>query len=308
MTTILITGGTGLVGNALTKALLSKGYSVIILTRQKDKQSTVPNLSYAHWDIDNMTIDELAFTQVTYIIHLAGAGVADERWTKKRKQEIVDSRVKSGQLLVQTLRNIPNKVQAIISASAIGWYGADPIVPNSNPFTEDQKSATDFLGTTCKLWEESTIPLKEIDKRLVHIRIGIVLSKNGGALKEFIKPQKFGVAAILGNGKQVISWIHIDDLVNIFISAIENETMQGAYNAVAPNPVSNKALTIALAKARDKFYIPIHVPSFVLKIVLGEMSVEVLKSATVSAEKLLATGFQFTYNRIEEALRKETTS
>lgn len=307
MTTILITGGTGLVGNALTKALLSKGYSVIILTRQKDKQSTVPNLSYAHWDIDNMVIDELAFTQVTHIIHLAGAGVADKRWTKKRKQEIVDSRVKSGQLLVQTLRNIPNKVQAIISASAIGWYGADPLVPNPNPFTEDQKSATDFLGTTCKLWEESTIPLKEIDKRLVHIRIGIVLSKNGGALKEFIKPQKFGVAAILGNGKQVISWIHIDDLVNIFISAIENETMQGAYNAVAPNPVSNKALTIALAKARDKFYIPIHVPSFVLKIVLGEMSVEVLKSATVSAEKLLATGFQFTYNRIEEALRKETT-
>ena len=307
MTTILITGGTGLVGNALTKALLSKGYSVIILTRQKDKQSTVPNLSYAHWDIDNMVIDELAFTQVTHIIHLAGAGVADKRWTKKRKQEIVDSRVKSGQLLVQTLRNIPNKVQAIISASAIGWYGADPIVPNPNPFTEDQKSATDFLGTTCKLWEESTIPLKEIDKRLVHIRIGIVLSKNGGALKEFIKPQKFGVAAILGNGKQVISWIHIDDLVQLFITSIEKETMQGAYNAVAPNPVSNKALTIALAKARDKFYIPIHVPSFVLKIVLGEMSVEVLKSATVSAEKLLATGFQFTYNRIEEALRKETT-
>ena len=308
MTTILITGGTGLVGNALTKALLSKGYSVIILTRQKDKQSTVPNLSYAHWDIDSMYIDGQIFEQVTHIIHLAGAGVADKRWTKKRKQEIVDSRVKSGQLLVQTLRNIPNKVQAIISASAIGWYGADPLVPNPNPFTEDQKSATDFLGTTCKLWEESTIPLKEIDKRLVHIRIGIVLSKNGGALKEFIKPQKFGVAAILGNGKQVISWIHIDDLVQLFITSIEKETMQGAYNAVAPNPVSNKALTIALAKARDKFYIPIHVPSFVLKIVLGEMSVEVLKSATVSAEKLLATGFQFTYNRIEEALRKETTS
>ena len=145
-------------------------------------------------------------------------------------------------------------------------------------------------------------------KRLVHIRIGIVLSKDGGALKEFIKPQKFGIAAILGSGKQIISWIHINDLVNIFITAIENETMQGVYNAVAPNPVSNKELTIALAKARDKFYIPVHIPSFLLKLVLGEMSVEVLKSATVSAEKILATGFQFNYARIEDALQKETAS
>ena len=308
MTTILITGGTGLVGNALTKALLSKGYSVIILTRQKDKQSAVPTLSYAHWDIDNMTIDEQAFAQVTHVIHLAGAGVADKRWAKKRKQEIIDSRVKSGQLLVQSLKTIPNKVQGFISASAIGWYGTDSKVPNPNPFTEGNKAATDFLGSTCKLWEESTKPVAEMGKRLVHIRIGIVLSKDGGALKEFIKPQKFGIAAILGNGKQVISWIDIDDLVNIFITAIENETMQGVYNAVAPNPVSNKELTIALAKARDKFYIPVHIPSFLLKLVLGEMSVEVLKSATVSAEKILATGFQFNYARIEDALQKETAS
>lgn len=308
MNTILITGGTGLVGNALTKALLSKGYSVIILTRQKDKQSSIPNLSYAHWDINNMTIDEQAFEQVTHIIHLAGAGVADKRWTKKRKQEIIDSRVKSGELLVQSLKTIPNKVQALISASAIGWYGADPEVPNPNPFKEDDKAATDFLGSTCKLWEESTKPVGEMGKRLVHIRIGIVLSKYGGALKEFIKPQKFGIAAILGNGKQIISWIHIGDLVNIFITAIENETMQGAYNAVAPTPVSNKELTIALAKARGKFYIPVHIPSFLLKIVLGEMSIEVLKSATVSGEKILATGIQFNYNKIEDALQKETTS
>jgi len=308
MTTILITGGTGLVGNALTRVLLSKGYSVIVLTRQKDKQSTVPNLSYAHWDIDNMVIDEQAFAQVTHIIHLAGAGVADERWTKKRKQEIIDSRVKSGQLLVQSLKAIPNKVQSFISASAIGWYGADLEVPNPNPFKEDDKPANDFLGRACQLWEESTKPVGEMGKRLAHIRIGIVLSKNGGALKEFIKPQKFGVAAILGNGKQIISWIHIDDLVNIFITAIENETIQGTYNAVAPNPVSNKELTIALAKARGKFYIPVHIPSFLLKLVLGEMSVEVLKSTTVSAEKLLATGFQFNNDNIEDALRKETAS
>ncbi|MEO5946766.1 MAG: TIGR01777 family oxidoreductase [Chitinophagaceae bacterium] len=308
MNTILITGGTGLVGNALTKALISKGYSVIILTRQKDKQSTVPNLSYGHWDIGKMVIDKQAFAQVTHIIHLAGAGVADKRWTKKRKQEIIDSRVKSGELLVQCLKNIPNKVQALISASAIGWYGADPEVPNPNPFKENDKPAPDFLGTACKIWEESTKSVAEMGKRLVHIRIGIVLSNSGGALKEFMKPQQFGIAAILGNGKQVISWIHLDDLVQLFIKSIEDETMLGAYNAVAPNPVSNKELTITLATARDKFYIPVYIPSFLLKIVLGEMSVEVLKSATVSAEKLLATGFQFNYLEIESALRKETVS
>lgn len=308
MNTILITGGTGLVGNALTKALLSKGYSVIILTRQKDKQSTVPNLSFAHWDIENMTIDELVFAQVSYIIHLAGAGIADKRWTEKRKQEIIDSRVNSGKLLVQSLKNIPNKVQAVISASAIGWYGADPELPNPNPFKEDDKPGADFLGTTCKLWEESTKPVIEMGIRLMHVRTGIVLSKNGGALKEFIMPLKFGVAAILGNGKQVISWIHIDDLVSVFITAINDEKMKGAYNAVAPHPVSNKALTLALAKARGKFYLPVHIPSFLLKLIVGEMSVEVLKSATVSAGKLLATGFQFNYNNIEGALQQETVS
>lgn len=308
MNTILITGGTGLVGNVLTKALLSKGYSVIILTRQKDKQSTVPNLSYAYWDINTMVIDQHVFAEVTHIIHLAGAGVADKRWTKKRKQEIIDSRVKSGQLLVQCLKDIPNKVQALISASAIGWYGADPEVPNPHAFKENDKPATEFLGRACKLWEESTKPVIELGIRLVHVRIGIVLSKNGGALKEFMKPQQFGIGAILGNGKQIISWIHIDDLVQIFIEAVEDATMQGAYNAVAPNPVSNKELTIALATARGKFYIPVHVPSIILKVVLGEMSEEVLKSATVSAEKILATGFQFIYDRIEDALQKETTS
>ncbi|MGB3154499.1 MAG: TIGR01777 family oxidoreductase, partial [Chitinophagaceae bacterium] len=232
----------------------------------------------------------------------AGAGVADKRWTKKRKQEIVDSRVKSCKLLADSLKTIPNKVKAVVSASAIGWYGPDPTLPNPTPFVEGDPVDDSFLGSTCRQWEESIEPVTQSGKRLVKLRIGIVLSKDGGALKEFIKPLKFGVAAILGSGKQIISWIHINDLVRLFIMAMENETWQGTYNAVAPNPVSNKELTLQLAKSRKKFFIPIHVPTFVLKIMLGEMSVEILKSATVSSKKIQEAGFQYTFPVIKDAL------
>lgn len=302
MQTVLITGGTGLVGKALGQALLKKGYSVIVLSRDATKESNIANLSYASWNVAAQKIDERAVTNADFIIHLAGAGVADKRWTKKRKQEIIDSRVQSSKLLVDSLKNIPNKVKAIISASAIGWYGADAAIPNPQPFTESNLADSAFLGTTCRQWEESINPVTETGKRLVKLRIGIVLSKEGGALKEFIKPLQFGLATILGSGKQIISWIHIDDMVQLFITAIENENMKGVYNAVAPNPVSNKELIIQLAKARHKFYIPMRVPAFVLKLMLGEMSVEILKSATVSAEKTLHSGFSFSYAALTPAL------
>ena len=190
----------------------------------------------------------------------------------------------------------------MVSASAIGWYGPDRILPNPTPFAESDPADESFLGSTCRQWEESIEPVTQSGKRLVKLRIGIVLSKDGGALKEFIKPLKFGVAAILGSGKQIISWIHIDDLVQLFITAMEIETWQGTYNAVAPNPVSNKELTLQLAKSRKKFFIPIHVPTFILKIMLGEMSVEILKSATVSSQKVQKAGFQFSFPTIKDAL------
>ncbi len=265
--TVLITGGTGLVGKALTKALLAKGYEVIVLSRAtSNSQKSVAGLSYAQWDINEQTIDAAAVAKADYIVHLAGAGVADKRWSQKRKEEIVSSRVKSGELLVKALKETDNKVKAVISASAIGWYGPDPVIPNPNPFSEADAPANDFLGNTCRQWEASTEAIKALDKRVVIFRIGIVLSKDGGTLKEFIKPLRFGTAAILGNGKQIISWIHIDDLVGLYINAIENETLNGTYNAVTPSPVSNKQLTLALAKQRNgRWYIPIPVPGFVLK-------------------------------------------
>ncbi len=223
MTTILITGGTGMIGKALTHELLEKNYQVIILSRQAtQRQPEATNLSFATWDVGSQTIDNDAISKADYIIHLAGAGVADKRWTKKRKQEIINSRVKSGELLVKSLQDIPNKIKAVISASAIGWYGADTVIPDPKPFREDDPHDGSFLGETCKQWEDSIEPLRKLGKRLVKLRTGIVLSNEGGALKEFKGPLRWGVAAILGDGKQVISWIHIDDLVRLYLAAIED--------------------------------------------------------------------------------------
>lgn len=308
MFTVLITGGTGMIGKALTKALLEKNYKVVILSRDNNSMvnstASTGNIRYAEWNIEKQTIDEGAISEADYIIHLAGAGVADKRWSEKRKAEIVSSRIESGRLLSDSLKKIPNKVKAVISASAIGWYGADPVIPNSKPYEENFPADDQFLGKTCQQWEESIEPINQLGKRLVKLRIGIVLSNSGGALVEFKKPLQFGVAAILGTGKQIISWIHIDDLVKLFIAALENENLNGVYNAVAPNPVSNKELTIHLAKIKKgRFFIPMNVPSFVLKLLLGEMSVEVLKSATVSCEKIQQTGFEFQFPTIENALK-----
>lgn len=304
MKKIIIAGGTGLVGSQLSQMLLQKGYEIIILTRKLPQGQKQPGntANYALWDIEKGTIDKNALAGADYIINLAGAAVAEKRWTSARKQEIVDSRVKSCNLLVKALEETENKIKAVLCASAAGYYGADKPGQSARGFTETDPPATDFLGETCRLWEESIEPVAGLGKRLVKFRIGIVLSNKGGALIAFKKPLDFGVATILGNGKQVISWIHIEDLCSLFIHALENETLSGAYNAVAPNPVSNKTLITTLAQVRAKFYLPIPVPVFALKIVMGEMSAEVLKSATVSSVKAEHTGFHFTYPDIKVAL------
>jgi len=305
MNTVLLTGGTGLVGRSLTRHLIAKGYKVIILTR-KLPAAAKEQVEYAVWDITSNTINLQAIQKADYIIHLAGAGVVDKRWTDAYKKEIRNSRTQSSALLVATLQNNTNKVKAVISASAIGWYGADAIsAGKQHHFLETDKAAAGFLGETCKLWEESIEPVQQLGIRLVKLRTGIVLSNDGGALAEFKKPIKLGIAGILGNGKQIVSWIHIDDLCRMFIASIENDLMSGSYNAVAPEPVSNKTLTLELAKKmKGKFFIPVHVPAFVLQIMLGESSVEVLKSTTVSSEKIRQTGFTFLYPDIENALQQ----
>lgn len=303
MATVLITGGTGMVGKHLTQLLVVKGYEVIIVSRSATKNRPHAKVSYAMWDIEKQEIDAQAIAKADHIIHLAGAGVADKKWTTERKQEIKESRTKSSATIVTALQQLPNNVQTVVSASAIGWYGADTPESLAKGFTENAPADSEFLGETCRLWEQSIEPVSQLGKRLVKLRIGIVLSNDGGALAEFKKPLQFGIAGILGNGKQVVSWIHIEDLCRLFVSAIENLGLRGVYNAVSGNPVTNKQLTIALAKiTRSSFYIPMHVPTFVLKMMLGELSVEVLKSATVSNKKIQDAGFKYTYPTIKEAL------
>jgi len=316
MATVLITGGTGFIGTALTKALLDAGYDVIILTRNR---SAIPNPSgrarYAMWNIQEQTIDKEAISKADHIIHLAGANVGEKRWTEKRKKEILESRTKSSELIIKALKDYPHNIKTVVTASGISWYGPDPNPSprsgkgDNNSFVETDPAYDDFLGTTCQQWEENIESVTSLGIRLIKLRTGIVLGNEGGALKEFKKPLRFGIATILGNGKQIMSWIHIDDLVRLYIYALENEKMNGVYNAVAPHPVSNKTLILRLAKiSRGKFFIPIYVPSFILEIVLGEMSIEVLKSATVSCEKIKEAGFIFLHPGITSAIRKQGAS
>ncbi|MFL9482592.1 TIGR01777 family oxidoreductase [Chitinophagaceae bacterium LWZ2-11] len=303
MRTILITGGTGMVGKQLTQLLLAKGYRVIILTRnikdKKNKESSA--LQYALWNVEQQTIDRDAIIAADAIIHLAGENVAEQRWTDKRKQEIVNSRTQSSSLLVKALQEIPNNIHVVVSASAIGWYGEDK--PGVISFTEDMPHDNSFLGTTCEAWEKSIEPVVNMDKRLVKLRTGIVLDKAGGVIKEFKKPLHFRVAGVLGKGDQIMSWIHVDDLCRMYVYALEQSEIRGVYNAVAPNPVSNRALTLAIAnRMYGNVYLPLHIPVFILKVMLGEMSIEVLKGTTVSCNKILEAGFTFQFTNVNDAV------
>ena len=305
MATILITGGTGMVGRQLSKILSEANHRVIIITR-KVPQAVAQNVfpySYSLWNPEKCWMEASAIHQADYIIHLAGAGVADERWTKKRKEEILQSRVQGCKTLVKALTQIPNQVKGVFSASAIGWYGPDTDESRAKGFTENYPADCAFLGDTCRQWEESMLPVAALQKRLAIFRIGIVLDKSGGALPEFLQSLYFRVAAVLGRGQQVISWIHLHDLCRMFLFAIENDSVSGVYNAVAPQPISNRELNNQLGKyLYGKGFLSMPVPAWVLQIMLGEMSIEVLKSATVSAQKIQEAGFQFLYPSIQQAI------
>ena len=304
MPVVLISGGTGLIGSALTNHLIERDYEVVILSRQKNKASSNPKITYSFWNVEQQIIDPQIVQKADHIIHLAGAGVMDKKWTSDYKKTILESRTKSAELIINCLKENSQNLKTFVSASAIGWYGEDSKpLERKEGFIETDLPEQDFLGETCLLWEAGVEPVSGLGIRLVKLRTGIVLSNKGGAFKEYKGPLNFGVAPILGNGKQVVSWIHIDDLCRMYCEAIENNYLHGSFNAVAPEPVSQKTLILTLGqKMRNKFFIPIYVPAFILKLVFGKRSIEILKSATVSDKKIKAMGFTFLYPTIESAI------
>lgn len=291
---ILITGGSGLVGGKLSKLLANDGHEIIHLSRSVTGKEKF--LTYS-WDIKNKHIDENAFYGITHIIHLAGAGVADEKWTAARKKAITDSRVDSTKLLYEYVKKLDLKLDAYITASAIGIY------PYSSKEWMDEKSnyANTFLADVVKEWEASADLFEPITK-VAKVRIGVVLAKEGGALKEISKPIRLFAGAPLGSGDQYTSWIHVEDLINIFKFVIDNELV-GAYNAVAPEPVTNAKLTKAIAKAIQRPLILPNVPSFVMKLILGEMSEMILNGIKVSPAKIQTAGYNFAFTDVDHAVK-----
>lgn len=293
---VLITGGTGLVGSRLTELLLKKGYEVAYLSRRKEQ---IPNVKVYQWDIAKGYIEDGAVESADYIVHLAGAGIADKRWSESRKKEIIDSRIRPVDLLKDKLTK-SNKLKAFVSASAIGFYGGDT---GEERIEENHAAGNDFLAECTKLWEKSADKIATLGIRTAKIRVGIVLSEKGGALPKLVQPIRLGFGAALGSGKQWMSWIHIDDLCNVFIKAIEDESMNGAYNAVAPNPVTNLEITKMAAKVLKKpFWLP-NVPSFVLKLIFGEMAVVVLGGSYVLNKRIAETDFRYQFTDVESALQ-----
>ncbi len=293
---VLITGGTGTIGSSLTTKLVEAGMEVVHLSRKENKTGTVKALK---WDLKNNFLAEDALEGVHSIVHLAGAGVADKRWTASYKKEILDSRIKSTDLLYTALKTRQHEVKSFLSASAIGIY------PNDNresPYTETDANGTNYLAEVTKAWEDEVDKVESLGIRVAKLRIGIVLSEYGGALEKMTTPIKYGVGAALGTGKQYLSWIHQQDLVNMFAFLIQNEDLSGVYNAVGPKPNTNKEITKSIASTLNKVYFLPNIPGFLLKIILGDMATMVLGGAKVSSQKIENAGFEFKYRELEDAL------
>lgn len=297
MEIVLISGGTGLVGTRLSHLLKEKGYQVNILSRSENNDSTYKTYK---WDVKKNMIDPEAIKTADYIIHLAGAGIADKRWTVERKKEIIDSRVKSADLLFNAVKSNLNHVKAFISASGVGNYGA---ITTQHIFVESDPSHDDFLGKTCALWEASAHQFETLGIRTVLLRTGVVLSKEGGALAKLKTPVQLGIGSALGMGDQYVPWIHLDDLCEMYIKSIEDTQMSGAYNAVVPEHITNEQLSKSIAEELHKpFFFP-KVPEFAMELLMGEMSHIILEGSRVSSEKIQKTGFQFQFPTIKSALK-----
>lgn len=283
-----------MIGKKLVPALLQKGYKVSMLSRHaKPLQDTRVFL----WNVENQTIDTGCFEGVTAIIHLAGENIAGAKWTEKRKKQIIESRVKSTELLYHGMAQVKNDVSTFISASAVGYYGDR----NDEPLVETSENGKGFLASTCAQWEAAVDQGSKAGLRIVKLRTGFILDKHDGGLPVMAKPIQFWLAAPLGSGKQWVPWIHLTDMVNMYIHTLENP-LTGTFNACAPSPVTNRTLTKELAEALHRPVWPLSVPAPVIKAIIGEMSEVVLTSTNTSAQKMLDAGFRFKFNLLQDAL------
>lgn len=293
-TKILITGASGLVGTKISYSLQERGYEVSHLSRSVNGKSDFPVFK---WNPEKKEVDEAAL-DVDYIIHLAGAGIADKRWTTSRKKLIYDSRIGTTDLLLDEIRSRGVKLKGFVCASAIGYYGMDS---GQEEVTEESNKGNDFLSEVVQDWELAADRFSELNIPVTKIRLGIVLSSKGGALPKILKPIKMGVGAALGSGKQILSWIHISDLCDAIIHLMEHKH-SGTFNLVAPNPVTNEEITAVAAKKLRRGLVFPNVPGFILRIIFGKMAGILLGGNNVSARKILDLDFEFQYNTIQKAL------
>lgn len=294
--TVLIGGGTGMIGTRLSQILSESGYEVLHLSRTRDLSATFPQFE---WDLHKGTINEAAVERAEYVINLAGAGIADGRWTDERKRVIIESRTKSNELLLKTFQKLGKKPKAYVSSAGSGIYGdtGEKLMKETDPPGEG------FIPKSCIQWENSIKEVATTGVRTVAMRMGIVLSTRGGALERFLQPLNFFAAAYFGDGQQWYSWIHIDDACRMFQYALENEHLEGFYNAVAPNPVRNKEFTAVIVEASGKPALTLPAPEFALRLVFGEMADTILNSNKISCEKIQKAGFEFQYPALQHALR-----
>lgn len=291
---VLITGASGAIARELSKKI-EKEYTVRFLTRKKKAENEF------EWNLENNTINEQAFENVSHIIHLAGANISEKRWTEDRKKELISSRVNSAKLILNTLKKKNIKLKSFISASGINFYGTKT---TDKIFTENDAPGNDFLSEVVVVWEKAADEFKEqnIAERVVKIRTAVVLSKNEGALAKMMTPIKFGVGSPIGSGKQYMPWIHIDDICSMYEFALKNAETEGSYNASAPQHTTNENLTKLIVKVLNKPLLMPNVPSFILKLIFGELADALLEGSRASSEKIEKAGFEFQFPDLKMAL------
>jgi uncharacterized protein (TIGR01777 family) len=298
MAVVLITGGTGLVGKALTEKLLSLGHEVRILSRSPLPGNLVKSF---YWNIEKKEIDEKAFEGLDHIVHLAGTGIADERWTPSRKKEIIDSRVRSMKLLTSIVHKKKTHLKSFVGAGAIGFYGMNT---TEKIYLETDYGGNDFLSDVCLQWENAYHKIQEYSDKTCIVRTAVVLSRQGGALQKLIPLFKSGLGSALGSGKQYMPWVHINDLVSVYMKTLFDPEYVGIYNAVSSEHITNTDFSRQLARVLEKpFFMPA-VPGFALKVILGKMADMLLTGSRISNQKLIDGGFRFEFPGLMNALEE----